>query len=427
MTGKRTNTDVRAIARAAREAGNRLAGADTASKNAALVAMARRLDEARDELVEANRADMDAAREKGLDEAVVNRLVFDEAKIDSRIESLESIASLPDPVGQPIESMRRPGGLDVARVRVPLGVILMIYEARPHVTVNAGAFCLKSGNAAVLRGGSEAARCNARLGELWRDALDEARLPREAIQAISGSHEEIGQLLEMSGEIDLAIPRGGERLIRTVAEKARMPVLAHASGVCHVFIDSGADVAEGIRIALDSKCLMPEVCNAMETLLVDTTQSGELPRIVEAFRECGVTVRGCPQTQRAVADVEPAGEDDWGAEYLDMVVSIRVVDGVAQAIEHINAYGSHHTDSIVTDSVARGERFVRGVDSSVVLVNASTMFCDGQSLGMGAEIGISTGKIHARGPMGLNDLTSYKWVIRGAGQVMADDPAEWKK
>jgi len=412
--------NVQTIAQRARDSATILASAATEKKNAVLRAMADKLASRKREILDANEADLADARSKGLSANLVNRLRFGEAKIDSRIRCLEKIAALPDPVGQMYGVQRRPNGLRVARARVPLGVILMIYEARPHVTANAGAFCLKSGNAAILRGGSEAKRCNAVLGNLWREALTESGLPQEAIQVIAGSHEEIGDLLQLDQYIDLVIPRGGKTLIKTVADTSRIPVVKHFAGICHVYLDQDADVDEGIAIALDSKCLMPEVCNAMETLLVCDQLNQELPRIVDAFRKHGVTVKGCERTQALVSDVEPATEEDWRTEYLDTVVSLRVVSDVDEAIDHINRYGSHHTDAIVTDSQRRASRFVQRVDSAVVLVNASTMFCDGESLGMGAEIGISTDKIHARGPMGLQELTSYKFVIRGDGHVMGD-------
>jgi glutamate-5-semialdehyde dehydrogenase len=410
--------NVRRIAQSARKACDAIASAPTSTKDAALTAMARSLSARAGDVLAANEADMADAKASGLRANLVDRLRFAKDKIDSRIRCLEKIAALPDPVGQAIRTERRPNGLEVARVRVPLGVVLMVFEARPHVTVNAGAFCLKSGNAAILRGGSEAGRSNELLGELWREALSGAGLPGEAIQVIGGSHEEVGELLELDDLIDLVIPRGGKGLIKAVSKRSRIPVIKHYEGVCHVYLDAGADVARGIDVAIDSKCLMPEVCNAMETLLVAKALAGELPQIVEAFRRRGVRVKGCEATREAAAGVEPATEEDWRTEYLDTVVSIRVVGDVGEAIDHVNRYGSHHTDSIVTESLARAERFVREVDSGVVLVNASTMFCDGESLGMGAEIGISTDKLHARGPMGLEELTSYKFVIRGEGHVM---------
>jgi glutamate-5-semialdehyde dehydrogenase len=410
--------DPRQTALLARSAAPTIAQASADAKNAALEAMADLLAGRKSDLLAANKADMQAAAESGLPPHLTNRLRFGEAKIEGRIRCLAKIAALPDPVGQLFRTDRRPNGLDVARMRVPLGVILMIYEARPHVTVNGGAFCLKSGNTAFLRGGSEAKRCNALLGELWQEALRKAELPPEAVQVISGSHDEIGELLSLDDQIDLVIPRGGKGLIHAVSEQSAIPVVKHFAGVCHVYVDDGADVEQAISVALDSKTLMPEVCNAMETLLVSQGMREHLPRIVQAFREAGVTVRGDQRVQESVPDVEAATEENWSNEYLDMIASVGVVDGVAGAIDHINRFGSHHTDAIVTDSQSRATRFVEEVDSGVVLVNASTMFCDGESLGMGAEIGISTDKLHARGPMGLEELTSYKFVIRGAGHVM---------
>jgi glutamate-5-semialdehyde dehydrogenase len=410
--------DARRTASLARACAPQVARARTAAKDAALTRMAELLAARQDEILAANEADVRAAAEDGLPPGLTKRLRFDRRKIEARIRCLGTIAALPDPVGRMYATDRRPNGLQVARMRVPLGVILMIYEARPHVTVNGGAFCLKAGNAVILRGGSEARRCNGLLGRLWREALVGASLPPEAIQVVSGSHEEIGHLLTLAEQIDLVIPRGGTGLIEAVCARSRIPVIKHHAGVCHVYVDDGADIDTAMRIALDSKTLMPEVCNAMETLLVAAPARGELPRIVAAFRQAGVTVKGDEATRAMVPDAEPAEEQDWSTEYLDMVASVRVVADVGGAIEHINRYGSHHTDAIVTDSVERAERFVREVDSAVALVNASTMFCDGESLGMGAEIGISTDKLHARGPMGLEELTTYKFVIRGDGHVM---------
>jgi len=395
-----------------------MACARTDQKNAALALMAQKLQVREGEIVEANQRDIADAVDRGLPDKLVRRLRFGEEKIAARRRCLEKIAALPDPVGQLIREEKLPGGLEVARVRVPLGVVMMVYEARPHVTINAGAFCIKSGNAAILRGGSEARRCNAVLGELWRESLLEAGLPAEAVQVVSGSHERIHELLALDEYIDLLIPRGGENLIRTVVEHSRIPVIKHYQGICHIYLDEGCNLQKGIAVALDSKCLMPEVCNAMETLLVSKGLLQQLPQIVAAFRKCGVVVRGCGQTRAAVADVEAATESDWATEYLDLIVAVRVVESIDEAIEHINRYGSHHTDAIVTKNKAHMERFVERVDSAVVLVNASTMLCDGESLGMGAEIGISTDKLHARGPMGLEELTSYKFVIRGSGQTM---------
>ncbi len=414
----REKTGAAAVAQSARRASRPLATAPREAKDSALTAMARRLTDHATDILEANRLDVEEAAEAGLPENLLARLRFGEEKIIGRRQSLGKIAELPDPIGQVIRSETRPNGLSVDRVRVPLGVILMVYEARPHVTVNAGAFCLKSGNAAVLRGGSEAKRCNRLLGRLWRESLDEAGLPGEAIQVITGGHETIHELLQLDEYIDLVIPRGGKRLIRAVAEHSRIPVIKHYEGVCHVYLDRVENVASAVNVVLDSKCLMPEVCNAAETLLVSRSACGHLPAVIGALRERGVSLRGCDEARKIDPTLEQAAEDDWRAEYLDMIMSIRVVEDVEQAIEHINRYGSHHTEAIVTAEAANGERFVAGVDSAVALVNASTMFCDGQSLGMGAEIGISTDKLHARGPMGLEELTTYKFVIRGAAHVM---------
>ena len=383
--------------------------------------MAGNLEKARDRVRESNDADLAEAIRAGLEPKLLDRLRFGDGKIDARIRCLQKIAALPDPVGEVFGEGERPNGLRVARMRVPIGVILMICEARPHVTVNAGALCLKSGNAAILRGGSEAKHCNALLGAMWKESLAEAGLPPEAIQVISGSHEDVDVLLELSDYIDLVIPRGGKGLIEAVGRKSRIPVIKHYAGVCHVYVDEKADIEEAIAIAIDSKCLMPEVCNAMETLLVHKAIAQDLPRIARDLTNAGVALKGCMLTRAVVPDAGLATEDDWRTEYLDNVLSIRIVEGVDQAIEHINTYGSHHTDGIVTADESRAEQFVGQVDSAVVLVNASTMFCDGESLGMGAEIGISTDKLHARGPMGLEELTSYKFVIRGDGHVMGDD------
>lgn len=405
-------------ARTARETSRLLATAETPRKNAALEALAERLDARRGDIVSANRRDMENAEAAGVAENMVKRLSFDDAKIDGRIVSLRKIAALPDPVGQPFGASIRPNGLEVARVRAPLGVVLMIYEARPHVTVNAGAFCLKSGNAAILRGGSEAKECNALMGELWRDSLEAAGLPGAAVQVISGSHEEVDALLGEVDNIDLVIPRGGHGLIEHISRTSRIPVIKHFAGVCHAYVDETADPAMAKDIVIDSKCLMPAVCNALETVLVDAAWQDGVADLVATLGRHGVTVRGCERTRAAAENVEPATEEDWTTEYLDLVVSMRMVDGVGEAIDHINRYGSHHTDTIVTNDLTRAARFRREVDSAVVLTNASTMFCDGETLGMGAEIGISTDKLHARGPMGLEELTTYKFDIRGTGQIM---------
>jgi len=415
----------RPIAESASCASRDLASSPREQKDMALHVMAHSLAIHTEAILEANRQDIEAALAEGLPENMVARLRFGEQKILSRQRSLQKIAELPDPVGQTIRQETRPGGLHVSRVRVPLGVILMVYEARPHVTVNAGAFCLKSGNAAILRGGSEAKRCNQLLGQLWQESLVEAGLPKEAVQVTCGSHEAVRELLQLDEYINLVIPRGGKNLIRSVAEHSRIPVIKHYEGICHVYVDEIIDLKTAVNIVLDSKCLMPEVCNAAETLLVSRAASARLRELLDPVRHCGVTLKGCEEARRIDDRLEPATEEDWRTEYLDMILSVRIVDDVDEAIKHINLYGSHHTDTIVTGDEAHAKRFVSQVDSGVVLTNASTMFCDGESLGMGAEIGISTDKLHARGPMGLEELTSYKFVIEGEGHVMgpwSDEP-----
>ena len=405
------------------DAGRELSGAGTEAKNACLIRMAELLEERGEEIVAANEKDMEVARKNGLDERLVSRLGFGRQKVESRIGSLEKITDLPDPVGQISEMEKRPNGLMVGRMNVPLGVILMIYEARPHVTVNAGAFALKSGNAIICKGGSEAENCNTVLGDLWKTALQASGLPEDAIQVVNVSHDEVEDLLQRSDEIDLVMPRGGKKLIETVSKKSQIPVIKHYEGICHVYIGRDADTAKALPIILDSKLLMPSVCNAVETVLIDEEMEGWISMLVSALQSNDVEVRGCERIQDKVPGVEPAGEEDWRTEYLDRVISMRVVDGVDEAAAHIDRYGSGHTESIITENYSDARCFMKRVDSSVVLVNASTMFCDGESLGMGAEIGISTDKLHARGPMGLEELTSYKHVIMGEGQILGEPNA----
>lgn len=404
-------------AKKARAVSRKIASAPTEKKNAVLKRMAELLEKNKDGIVDANEEDIALGRAKGLTDNILRRLAFGESKIESRIQSLNKIIELKDPVGQIGEMEKRPNGLVVGRMRVPLGVILMIYEARPHVTVNAGAFALKSGNAIILKGGSEARTCNALLGRLWGEALGSGGLPEEAVQCITASHEEITGMLQLTEYIDLVIPRGGKGLIRSVVEQSRIPVIKHFEGICHVYVDDDADTDKAIRITLNSKLLMPEVCNAAETLLVSEGRTEALPAIVGALREHGVQVKGCGESRKLLRDIEPATEDDWRTEYLDRIISVRVVKGIEGAIEHINTYGSGHTDTIVTENYTTAWKFLRDVDSGVVLVNASTMFDDGEELGMGAEIGISTDKLHARGPMGLRELTTYKFIVMGEDHI----------
>ncbi len=408
------------IARKAKEAAGELATMATPQKDWALLSMARLLDRNREKILRSNEKDIAEAREKGLEKKLVDRLTFAETRIDSRMKALQVIAKLDDPTGDVRDLKSLPNGLKVGRVRVPMGVIGMVYESRPHVTVNAGALCLKSGNAAILRGGSEVINTNRCLGELWIEALREAGLPEGAVQVVPMTDREaVRELLSLDEYIDLIIPRGGEGLIKTVIELSTIPVIKHLYGVCHVYVDETADLEEARKICIDSKTFAPEVCNAAESFLVAEGIAEEfLPLLESDLLEHGVEVRGCEKTLKVMESASPASEEDWSTEYLELVVSVRVLPGVDAAVEHINRYGSGHTESIVTGDIRSAERFLGGVDSGVLLVNASTMFCDGSELGMGAEIGISTDKVHARGPMGLADLTTYKTLVFGSGHCM---------
>ncbi|MBN2025387.1 MAG: glutamate-5-semialdehyde dehydrogenase [Actinobacteria bacterium] len=408
------------IARRAKEAAGKLASVSTPQKDRALLSMADLLDGNRKGILRSNEEDLANAKERGLKKTLLDRLIFAEARIDSRIKALQAIAELDDPTGDIRDLRSLANGLKVGRVRVPIGVIGMVYESRPHVTVNAGALCLKSGNAAILRGGSEVINTNRCLGELWAEALREANLPPGAIQVVPVTDREaVRELLSLDEYIDLIIPRGGESLIKTVMELSTIPVIKHLYGVCHVYVDETADLDEARRICIDSKTFAPEVCNAAETFLVAEGIAEEfLPRLEKDLLQQGVEIRGCEKTRKIMEKALAATEEDWSTEYLGLVVSVKVLPGVDEAIEHINRYGSGHTESIVTGDIRSAERFLGGVDSGVLLVNASTMFCDGSELGMGAEIGISTDKIHARGPMGMADLTTYKTLVFGSGHCM---------
>lgn len=407
-----------AVAQFAQQAAVQMATASTKAKNGALAHMAELLERHCDEIVRENEKDLQAAREKGIAGPLYERLFFDAGKVHSRIQSLHKIAALPDPVGQISDQRKTDNGLMVGRMRVALGVLLMIYEARPHVTVNAGAFAIKSGNAVICKGGSEALRCNTLLGRLWADALRSVGLPDSAVQTPELSHDQVDELLQMPEAIALVIPRGGKNLIGSVTQKSKIPVIKHFEGVCHIYIDGQADIHKALQIVLDSKLLMPAVCNAAETVLIDQALVDRLPELLQILHDKGIRIRGCDQVCNKFAQAEPAGEADWACEYLDKIYAIRVVKDLDGALAHIAKYASGHTDVIVTENYSRAQRFLQTVDSSVVLVNASTMFCDGETLGMGAEIGISTDKFHARGPMGLAELTSYKHVILGQGQIM---------
>jgi glutamate-5-semialdehyde dehydrogenase len=396
-----------------------LAGATTEAKNRALEGMADAIPAGAESLRAANASDVEAAEKAGLSSAMVDRLTLTEKRLQGMADGLRVVAGLPDPVGEVVERTERPNGLVIERVRVPIGVIVIIYESRPNVTADAAGLCLKSGNAVILRGGKESLRSNLAIAEVLRRACASAGLPEDAIQLVETTDRAaVDHLLTAEGRVNLVIPRGGEGLIRAVVDKAKVPVIKHYKGVCHVFVDAEADLDMAEAIVLNAKVQRPGVCNALETLLVHSNVAAAfLPRIVPLLREEAVDVRGCEQSRAVVPDLQPATEDDYAAEYLDLILAVKVVDSMHEAVDHIARYGSAHTDAIVTADAERGERFVREVDSSSVMVNASTRFSDGGEYGMGAEIGISTDKIHARGPMGLRELTSYKFVVRGTGQV----------
>jgi glutamate-5-semialdehyde dehydrogenase len=420
MTGDDLAQTLRALATSARGAARELGRANRAAKDAALLAVARRLRENAAALLAANRADVASYREtKGATPALADRLTVTEARLESVARSVEEVARQDDPVGAVSGMFRRPNGLLVGQVRIPLGVIGIIYESRPNVTVDAAALCIKSGNAVLLRGGSEASRSNAALGAVLRDGLAEAALPADAVQMVpTGDREAMRAMLGLSGLIDLIIPRGGEGLIRFVTEHARVPVIQHYQGVCHLYVDLGADHAKSLALVVDGKTVRPGVCNALECLLVHEAEAAKfLPLVRTMALQHGVELRGCARTLSVLRDVRPAEPSDFGREFLDKIMAVRVVGGIDEALAHVAKYGSGHTEAISTRSYENAERWTREVDASCVLVNASTRFNDGGELGLGAEIGISTSKLHAFGPMGAESLTTKKWVVYGEGQV----------
>lgn len=371
------------------------------------------------ELVEENAKDIERAPEYGLSSAAVDRLTLSRPRLEGMAAALREVLLLPDPVGQVLDGEIRPNGLSVSRVRVPLGVVFFIYESRPNVTVDAAALCVKSGNAVILRGGKEALHSNLALYRVLSDSLAAVGLPADAVQLVNTADREVvGELLKLSDKIDVTIPRGGKSLIERVAAEARMPVIKHFDGVCHVYVDASADVEMAVGILRNSKCQRPGVCNAAECVLVHRGIADRFWAVAgPMLKRENVEVRGCPETVRRFPSARAATEADYRTEYLDLVLSAKVVDGLDDAMQHIEEYGSHHTESIVTNSQSATERFLATVDSAAVIVNASTRFNDGGELGLGAEIGISTDKFHARGPCGLRELTSYKWIVRGSGQV----------
>jgi glutamate-5-semialdehyde dehydrogenase len=407
------------MAAEARRAGKLLACCSSADKNAALVGMAEEILRQAEAIQTENRKDAEAAAAAGLSAAMIDRLLLPDAAIAAMAEGLREVASLADPVGSMGPCWVRPNGLQVARMRIPLGVIGIVYESRPNVTVDAAALCLKAGNAVILRGGSEAFHSNMALARIIGTALERSGLPPAAVQVVPlKDRAAVTSLLTQEEFIDLIIPRGGEELIRFVVAHSRIPVLKHYKGVCHVYVDAGADLAMAEAVCFNAKVQRPGVCNAMETLLVHRQEADRfLPRMAGRFAAAGVELRGCPETRRVLPGAVPAVEQDWPAEYLDLILAVRVVGSLDEALAHIAAYGSSHTEAIVTRDYERARRFVREADASVVLVNASTRFNDGGQLGLGAEIGISTSKLHAFGPMGLEELTTTKFVVYGSGQV----------
>lgn len=405
--------------RLARQASREMLRASGAQKTRALLAMSAGLAEHRQALQVSNQLDLDAARARSIEAALLDRLTLSDRSIDLMIEGLRQIASMPDPVGSLTASSVRPNGMQVAQMRVPLGVIGIIYESRPNVTIDAAALCLKSGNAAILRGGSEALHSNLALGKIVQQGLAEAGLPANAIQVIdTPDRAAVGHLITMTEHIDVIIPRGGKNLIKRLSEEARVPMIKHLDGNCHVYIDSHADIAKAARIAFNAKTYRYGVCGAMETLLIHADVArAVLPGLAQSLLAHGVELRGCPETLKMVPEAIAATGEDWGTEYLGPILAVRIVDSIEQAITHIERWGSGHTDSIVTQDIASAQKFQREVDSSSVYVNLPTCFADGFEYGLGAEIGISTNRLHARGPVGLEGLTTLKWVLQGDGQI----------
>ncbi len=407
------------VGKAARKASRAMARADTASKNRALEAIAAAIVREADRLLEANALDIEGAKTRGLEPALIDRLSLSRKAIAGMSEGLLQIASLPDPIGEISDMKFRPSGIQVGRMRVPLGVIGIIYEARPNVTADAAGLCLKSGNAAILRGGSEALHCNQAIAKLVHEGLRAAGLPETAVQVVAtADRAAVGELITMKDYVDVIVPRGGKGLIERISGEATIPVIKHLHGVCHVYIDDDADYEKALRIADNAKTQRYGTCNTMETLLVASSIAERiLPPLCSIYLQKGVELRGDEAARKLVPQMKEATEEDWKTEYLAPILSIRVVGDIDEAISHIGLYGSQHTDAIVTENYSKARRFLREVDSSSVMVNASTRFADGFEYGLGAEIGISTDKLHARGPVGLEGLTSQKYIVLGDGQV----------
>lgn len=412
--------EIKLIAKKAKEASYQLARFSTDLKNKALLEIADRIERETQFLIEENLKDLkEAQAQPHFPKAMLDRLKLTPELIRTISEGLRQVAHLPDPVGEIVKMWKRPNGLMVGKMRIPIGVIGIIYESRPNVTADASGLCLKSANSVILRGGHEAYHSNLAIVHIIQAALDQVGIPKEAVQIFPRKEREaIKEMLQLEDEIDLIIPRGGEELIRFVTTHSKIPVIKHYKGVCHIFVDESADLDMAIRICLNAKTQKPAVCNAMETLLVHRNIANEfLPKISEAMMREGVELRGCPISKKIVPEIKEATEDDWYQEYLDLILSIKVVSGIEEAISHISRYGSNHTDSIITSNYRNAQKFLREVNSSCVLVNASTRFNDGYELGFGAEIGISTSKLHAFGPMGLEELTTTKLIVLGDGQI----------
>ena len=413
------NEMIKTMAKDAKQSARLLRVAKRAEKDTALEFMAENILSRKEEIIKINTKDITLARKKGLNPAMIDRLTLDEKTITSMIVGLREVAALPDPIGEVTGMWKRPNGLQVGRIRIPLGVIGFIYESRPNVTVDAAALCLKSGNTILLKGGSEAIHSNLILNEILTEALKKANLPEKSIQVIPyKEHEAVGILLGMDDYVDMIIPRGGEGLISFVAENSRIPVLKHFKGVCHVYVDEFADLEMARKICFNAKVQRPGVCNAMETMLVHKkVASSFLPGMIEEFTKSGVEIRACENTLRLVPGLLLAKDSDWPAEFLGLILAVKIVEDMNEAMDHIERYGSNHTETIVTNDYGRSKEFLEKVDASVVLVNASTRFNDGFELGLGAEIGINTSKLHAYGPMSLKELTTTKFIVYGSGQV----------
>lgn len=411
--------DIRKMGLRAQAAARKMVKVATRKKNAILLSMADEIEARRKAIQEANRADLADARVNGLSDAMMDRLTLTDGRMDAMIQGIRTVAALPDPVGKRLSKTVRPNGLLIEKRRVPIGVIAIIYESRPNVTADAAVLCIKASNTVILRGGKEAMRSNAAIADALQAGGEKAGLPADAVQLVATKDREaVRDLVQLEGIVDLAIPRGGESLIRAVMDVARVPVLKHYKGVCHIFVEASADQERALKIIENAKCQRPGTCNAVETLLVDAPIAAEfIPKLGAWAEKAHVSLRGCPTTRDYLPNCEKATKKDWETEYLDRILSVHVVSGTRAAIHHINQFGSHHSDSILTENRRAARQFLKEVDSAAVYQNASTRFTDGGEFGMGAEMGISTDKLHARGPMGLEELTTYKYLITGSGQI----------